>query len=959
MWGDDHFRPQYPMSVAAEEQAARVSDVMQLAQIAAAASSAAASTAHAVDIVVNEAVLFFATMPPGHVGEGSEVFKSFGKRAHGDASAAAEACQQVHQMVARYSSSEDDAFIQAAARAAAQVSSHTDKTVAIAREAAELCMGIVEEAGQANASQLARDTAKRCLEQAIQSIKVASETERQSLSLRELLARVGGAGERRTQPAALSSRAPPGVVSASSLTGAALQQPRKSSAPRVRRRWFEQDAKEIARLVAALPSDTSAGRSSGSRSVPDSTPAPAPPAATWCLEDAINGVSNLNEYLAKSCRLCMEAGRSAGLPVARRRPSAENHGGLNGVADADGAEDDEALHTIVEWRYGQALSSGCKEEEILSDVTVAHLAYSERSPEEPIDRELAGALRGCSPPQLRGLVSALQASRGASVRNAEGYMYSGDVEEAVATPFPGAFVLAHQREQPLLAAAEAPRKEAGVGMAPSWDGLFDKLGWTPSASSTWKGSSPDSVAAIASSFLQDNLSAVADEDKWTVDGMTLRQLHLMSMRSRCKQRRSTGTGKQKGGAEDGVASYANAGNSGALGPDEDTVELRNFLQQVFGLEAEMHTLDDARDCLDTSAFSMARSAAAARGAIGGVGAQQLTVVPATTGQASTRRSRQSAKKRAQGTLGPPGGPSVMPQSAPLVATSLAPGGPTASSPAPRATLSIPAACVSAAPIAAAGEVSVALGQSPAHRLIEPPQLLHAALTRHKSPDEDQDDDEDFADITGRDHPPGASSAADHYIWDRDRVGGSLLNLPSLEPPGLPRGYLPGELLRRLPRTFHESMEHIAVQRREAYGMPARLEFDNWRTSPSAAMAGLPENRARTFNEGSRMWSSKETPLGATYSSFSPINTPAGPYIRTPTWTSVDSTELIGALKDDPFGPLYVQARPKAWASEHCEEVSVSMSSGSGAAQAPPHVQPSMFTTGGFLRTNSSESSIID
>merc|ERR550537_135599 len=49
-------------------------------------------------------------------------------------------------------------------------------------------MGILEEAVQANAGLLARETAKRCAEQALQSVEAASVTETHSLSLAKFLA---------------------------------------------------------------------------------------------------------------------------------------------------------------------------------------------------------------------------------------------------------------------------------------------------------------------------------------------------------------------------------------------------------------------------------------------------------------------------------------------------------------------------------------------------------------------------------------------------------------------------------------------------------------------------------------------------------------------------------------------------------------------------------------------------
>ncbi|CAJ1373822.1 unnamed protein product [Effrenium voratum] len=132
-------------------------------------------------------------------------------------------------------------------------------------------------------------------------------------------------------------------------------------------------------------------------------------------------------------------------------------------------------------------------------------------------------------------------------------------------------------------------------------------------------------------------------------------------------------------------------------------------------------------------------------------------------------------------------------------------------------------------------------------------------------------------------------------------------------------YLPGKLLQqRLPRTFNESMEHIAQERREEYGMPRGVTglgrgFDPWsRPGRVNAMPSdadwLPNHRARTFNgslQGERCGSS-------------PIQTPAGTFIATPTWS--ESGEFT-TRREDPCSPLYVQATPQRWASEHCQEMS--------------------------------------
>lgn len=136
-------------------------DLIQLAGLAAGASSAASSTAYAVDAVVKEALLFFAIMPQDanlealgrhRPGPGEEVFRSFGQQAHADARAAGEACALAHQLVASDSRGGGtlgaSGNILPAALAAGRVANHADRTAATAREGAQLCMGILEDAVQ-------------------------------------------------------------------------------------------------------------------------------------------------------------------------------------------------------------------------------------------------------------------------------------------------------------------------------------------------------------------------------------------------------------------------------------------------------------------------------------------------------------------------------------------------------------------------------------------------------------------------------------------------------------------------------------------------------------------------------------------------------------------------------------------------------------------------------------------
>jgi len=113
--------------------------------------------------------------------------------------------------------------------------------------------------------------------------------------------------------------------------------------------------------------------------------------------------------------------------------------------------------------------------------------------------------------------------------------------------------------------------------------------------------------------------------------------------------------------------------------------------------------------------------------------------------------------------------------------------------------------------------------------------------------------------------------------------------------------------------FSSSMEHIAVQRREAFGVPDGLGGGSLLSSLGADMSGEPKNRARTFNEG--VSSGRFVRQVSDYTS--PILTPAGPFIQTPTWTSADSGEFVGPAKGN--SPLYVQSSARRWARDHCDE----------------------------------------
>jgi hypothetical protein len=538
--------------VAAHFPALNPHDSIQLAALAATASNAASTTAHAVDSVVKEAVLFFTTLRPmqndtDSQNVGSEVFKRFGKDAQAEAHAAAEACAEVHQHVAngdglRGGGRTSGINSQASMMAASRVCSRADGITQIAREAAQLCMGILEEAVKHNATPLARETAKRSAEQALHSIEAANAAEQHSQSLRALLTRLlqGSELQETSSPAGVSASgescavqdsAPTPPPSGAQARGTDVQDDHGAS---TRRRWWDLEPE----AVMALRYDAGSARVTSA----------APVQTTSRPEDAAQSVDSLNTYLASCARLCSEATKHAG-------------GAGEGSVEPDSTvakEDDRALRAIVEWRYGLAVALGCREHEILADDVVGRLAFWRSPPDESLPVDLAEAVKRGGPTQLASLARSLQWAVGDGGR-----------------------------------ASRQPAVPENVGEnASDWNQLFDRLGWTPaSASSTAMQSVPnyDAVERAIVSWHQQigrrDLAVPQGEEatdptneNWSVDSMTLRRLHVMSLQSRARQRRG-GIGKQKAATDEAAKASPPPPKQGANNEEADA-DMSKFLREV-------------------------------------------------------------------------------------------------------------------------------------------------------------------------------------------------------------------------------------------------------------------------------------------------------------------------------------------------------------------------------------------
>lgn len=801
-----------PRSSAADQQSEKAAgtgssaglalDLIQLAGLAAGASSAASSTAYAVDAVVKEALLFFAIMPQDAnlealgrhrpaAGAGEEIFRSFGQQAHADARAAGEACALAHQLVASESrgGSLTGGNILPAALAAGRVANHADRTAATAREGAQLCMGILEDAVQVNASALARETAKRCAEQALHSIEAAIRAEQHSRSLKEVLAQTLSVAE-------LQARASCGTTGLPSdaLAALASSKPAPQASLSAARWWEDFPLQEVAE-----------------------------PNIDWPSQDVCQFYGNLSQHLETAARKCSLVGDGHAFE-----------------------EDARAVGTLVEWRFAKAVALGISEEDLLSDSGLWHLAcWRASGGEDPskLPPELRKLLNRCG----SSLVLAWRAAFQTPLQMQEAFTH----EKVEQLPFAGTFQLPRRG----LAAEDG-----------EWERACDELGWIPSSYRD-KGVTLNDTAAIAAAASQALSSQAQDaagaEDEWSVESITLQQLHALSNRSRSSKTQSKRNSfNASGTAEKPPPAQVPAGDEGE--------DVRAILQELLGdwdrahPDIPLNRRGFAEDEVLRKASVPAQVAART--------VQQVSMQP-------TQVSMSPCVGRPQRSLNQSGGARIK---QPTFNVTTSPG--------PSLGLGVDLLDVRDT------EPATVCASSPVHKLVEPPHLLQSAAL---AADDDRYNEEDGDRLLDTDLPVDRKlhSFGEFHVGSR---GSS---------------YLPGKLLQRLPRTFNESMENIAQERREEYGMPRSVTglgrgFRDW-TRPERVNADwLLSHRARTFNgslQGDRCGSS-------------PVQTPAGTFIATPTWS--ESGEFH-PRRDDPSSPLYVQATPQRWASEHCQEMSQS------------------------------------
>jgi hypothetical protein len=495
----------------------------ELSRLTVLVSNSATSVACVVDAVVKEAVLYFATMPTMSAQATStssqeEVFKMYGKKAYFDACAATEAREEMQQLVAERNPS--------AVVSAGRVAMSAARTASTAREAAQLCMGILEEAVQANAGLLARETAKRCAEQALRSVEAATEAENNSMQLALFLA--PDAPEQVLQHGIQQSPVKPqsgedfstfeGHPPVFSSIGRRQPVPLNDAC-----RWWEQE--EVQRCILEMPSIN----------LPQLGSSPSAVSAV-AVSAAFESIGHLEAHFEKKVECCLQAASNIQLDGDRK--------------------DEQALKVIVEWRYGQASAKGIAEEDVISDAAVARLAYWRPEPgENPVNNQILQEVQQHGPVAFKALVVAL----------------------SNLTPSPT------QGRGAAFKGAGGPRAAARKGNATptEWDKLFHDLGWGLQVPIQRRNTDFKRRSRPSLDVTLDDLT-VPTEESWSIDDMTLQHLHVMSIHSRFKQRNAAGAKQKEPGGTTSSGSTAPVNAQPTAAAEEDEMALKEFLKNTLG-----------------------------------------------------------------------------------------------------------------------------------------------------------------------------------------------------------------------------------------------------------------------------------------------------------------------------------------------------------------------------------------
>jgi len=558
-------------------------EVVQLATLSATASAAASSTAYAVDTVVKEAMLWMSLQPRStRRMDQVNIFKVLGQQVTAEAMAAAEACALTYEMVSDMSGSfpGDVDRTSAAALVASDVSNHATCTTAAAREIAQLCMDILEEAVDVRGSPLTRETACRCAEKALNSIEVATVAEQHKRNLDNALSNVMSStmNQRPTSTFSQVCHIPNWKKDAQ---GEQWQQQRQQQK--------QQQSTEEGTPAWGAPSEIVAWKNGGPINQ-EEVPSRKVQAELGPLSKSADSTSQSFAQAAQELEVYLTT-RAAHVFGERCTPS-----GACGNTEQCPVSKDGRSFAAACWRYGRTLAVGLgREEEVLSDADLASFVRCYDS----VDTAMNGARLErllMREHQLFSLIAVLKMPDAlGSERKKE--CAAVDVQDAQ-RPFNGGNAAAHD-----------------------WDSLCRRLGWagpcnlTRSTACPWKWSQQQQQGmwrALESGYsagsrprscdVQEALDGGASEnfgglngDTWSIDTMTFASLHLMSVQSRSRQRRAivvkqSSTGEADAPSTPHVIPTLNSGGScswrnGTL-PRHDAKredrDIREFLQTVLG-----------------------------------------------------------------------------------------------------------------------------------------------------------------------------------------------------------------------------------------------------------------------------------------------------------------------------------------------------------------------------------------